>query len=85
MIQARENVAIGALDGPVGLRMMDIAEGQFDVQFGTEFSKRSGVKLRSIVDCELSQNTKVADYVFPKETLDIPRCDCHEGLSLDPF
>ena len=64
-----ENLAVGALDDTVGLRVVYRGEGKLGVDGKAKVPEVLAVKLFVVVDCELGRDSESANNVLPEELL----------------
>jgi hypothetical protein len=84
-LDSGENLAVGALDDAVGLRVVHQGEGKLGADGEAEVPEALAVKLFAVVDCELGRDSKSANYVLPEELLGSLRRYCGYCLGLDPL
>ena len=77
-----ENLAVGALDDVVGLRVVYRGEGKLGADGEAEVL---AIKLFVVVDCELGRDSESANNVLPEELLGGLRCYCGYCPGLDPL
>jgi hypothetical protein len=80
-----ENLAVGALDDAVGLRVVYRGEDRLGADGEAEIPKVLAVKLFAVVDCELRRDSESANNVLPEELLGSLRRYCGYCPGLDPL
>jgi hypothetical protein len=80
-----EDLAIGALDDAVGLRVIYRGEGRLGADGEAEIPKVLTVKLFAVVDRELGRDSELANDVLPEELLGGLRRYCGYCPGLDPL
>jgi hypothetical protein len=84
-LDGSENLAVGALDDAVGLRVVYRGEDRLVADGETEILEVLTVKLFAVVDCELGRDSESVDNVFLEELLGGLRRYCGYCSSLDPL
>jgi hypothetical protein len=84
-LNGSENLAVGALDDAVGLRVVYRGEGRLGADGEAEIPEVLAVKLFVVVDYELRRDSESTNNVLPEELLGGLRryCGCYPGL--DPL
>jgi hypothetical protein len=68
-LDSGKNLAVGALDDTVGLRVVHRGEGKLGADGEAEVPEVLAVKLFAVVDCELGRDSESANNVLPEELL----------------
>jgi hypothetical protein len=76
---------IGSLYCAIGLQVIDGSEGYLCPDLIAKILEHIIVKLLSVVKCDFSQNTEMANDILPKEFLDSHGAYACNGLHLNPF
>jgi hypothetical protein len=84
-LDGSENLAVGALDDAVGLRVVYQGEGRLGADGEAKVPKVLVVKLFAVVDCELGQDTESTNNVLPEELLGSLRRYCGYFPGIDPL
>jgi hypothetical protein len=84
-LDGSENLAVGALDDAVGLRVVYRGEDRLGVDGETEIPEVLAIKLFVVVDCEFGRDSESTDNVLPEELLGGLRRYCGYCSSLDPL
>jgi hypothetical protein len=84
-LDSGENLAIGALDDAVGLRVVHRGKGKLGADGEAEVPEVLAVKLFSVVECELGRDSESANYVLPEELMGSLRRYCGYCPGLDPL
>jgi hypothetical protein len=84
-LDGSENLAVGALDDTVGLRVVYQGEDRLGADGEAEIPEVLAVKLFVVVDCELRRDSESANNVLTEELLGGLRCYCGYCPGLDPL
>jgi hypothetical protein len=84
-LDGSENLAVGALDDAVGLRVVYRGEGKLGADGEAEVPEVLAVKLFVVVDCELGWDAESTNNVLPEELLASLRRYCGYYPGLDPL
>jgi hypothetical protein len=84
-LDGREDLAVGALDDAVRLRLIHQGEDRLGADGDAEIPEVLAVKLFAVVDCELGRDSESANNVLPEELLGGLRCYCGYCPGLDPL
>jgi hypothetical protein len=84
-LDGSENLAVGALDDAVRLRVVYQGEGKLSVDGEAEVPEVLAFKLFAIVDTELGRDSESANNVLPEEFLGSLRRYCGYCPCLDPL
>jgi hypothetical protein len=84
-LDGSENLAVGALDDTVGLRLVYRGKDMLGADGETEIPEVLAVKLFVVVDCELGRDSESADNVLLEKLLGGLRHYCGYCSGLDPL
>jgi hypothetical protein len=84
-LDGSENLAVGALNDAIGLRVVYQGEDRLGADGEIEIPKVLAVKLFVVVDCEFGRDSKATDNVLLEELLGGLRCYCEYCSGLDPL
>jgi hypothetical protein len=84
-LDGSENLAVGALDDAVGLRVVYRGKDRLGADGEVEIPEVLAVKLFVVVDCELRRDSESANNFLPEELLGGLRRYCGYCPGLDPL
>jgi hypothetical protein len=84
-LDGSEDLAVGALNDAVGLRVVYRGEDRLGADGETEIPEVLAIKLFAVVDCEFGRDSEVTDNVLPEELLGGLRRYCGYCSGLDPL
>ena len=84
-LNSGENLAVGALDDAVGLRVVYRGEGRLGADGEAKVPEVLAIKLFVVIDCELGRDSESVNNVLPEELLGSLRRYCGYCPSLDPL
>jgi hypothetical protein len=84
-LDGSENLAIGALDDAIGLRVVYQGEGRLGADGEAKVPEVLAIKLFVVIDCELGRDSESVNNVLPEELLGSLRRYCGYCPSIDPL
>jgi hypothetical protein len=84
-LDGSENLAVGALNDAVGLRVIYRGEDRLGADGETEIPEVLAIKLFAVVDCEFGRDSEAAHNILPEELLGALRRYCGYCSGLDPL